>query len=577
MNFSEQLNEVIDLLESNSKELSQETGLSSAVISRYRNGKRVPNVKSDQMKKLVDGIYRIGKKKRIDLTKDEIFASLSCSLNEVAIDPEQVSRNFSELVNALNISIASLSRAIRYDPSLLSKIRLNKRTPSNTREFINLICNYITEKYTSDNNKSILAELINCKHECLDDKTQYFDKLYHWFSTNKEKKDVQINRFLNNLDNFDLNEYITLLNFDKIKIPYFPFYKKMSQTYYGITEMKQGELDFFKTIILSKTKEPVFMASNMPMEDMAKDIEFGKKWMYAIALTIKKGLHINIVHDLNRPFNEMMLGLESWIPIYMTGHISPYYFPIDENTLYQNLNYVSEVCALTGESIIGYHNDGKYYLTTKKNEIDYYNRKAKHLLKKAKPLMNIYTKEEENTFLKFLMNNAKESGNRKRIISSLPICTIRDDLLLKILKRNDVSNNDAKKIVEEVKKIKMAFNEILTNNTIIDEITNISKDEFAKDPPKLSLSKIFYERDIYYNYDEYLNHFRDTEMYSKNNRNYKLSIKNSTTFKNIDIIINSKKYVIVSKSNNPSIHFVIFHPQLCNSIENFVAPIKEKV
>lgn len=115
----------------------------------------------------------------------------------------------------------------------------------------------------------------------------------------------------------------------------------MSQTYYGITEMKQGELDFFKTIILSKTKEPVFMASNMPMEDMAKDIEFGKKWMYAIALTIKKGLHINIVHDLNRPFNEMMLGLESWIPIYMTGHISPYYFPIDENTLYQNLNYVS--------------------------------------------------------------------------------------------------------------------------------------------------------------------------------------------------------------------------------------------
>ena len=213
-------------------------------------------------------------------------------------DPEQVSRNFSELVNALNISIASLSRAIRYDPSLLSKIRLNKRTPSNTREFINLICNYITEKYTSDNNKSILAELINCKYECLDDKTQYFDKLYHWFSTNKEKKEVQINRFLNNLDNFDLNEYITLLNFDKIKIPYFPFYKKMSQTYYGITEMKQGELDFFKTIILSKTKEPVFMASNMPMEDMAKDIEFGKKWMYAIALTIKKGLHINIVHDL---------------------------------------------------------------------------------------------------------------------------------------------------------------------------------------------------------------------------------------------------------------------------------------
>ena len=65
MNFSEQLNEFIDLLESNSKELSQETGLSSAVISRYRNGKRVPNVRSDQMKKLVYCIYRIGKRKEL--------------------------------------------------------------------------------------------------------------------------------------------------------------------------------------------------------------------------------------------------------------------------------------------------------------------------------------------------------------------------------------------------------------------------------------------------------------------------------------------------------------------------------
>lgn len=66
-------------------------------------------------------------------------------------------------------------------------------------------------------------------------------------------------------------------------------------------------------------------------------------------------------------------------------------------------------------------------------------------------------------------------------------------------------------------------------------------------------------------------------MYSKNNQNYKVVIKNSTTFKNMDIIINSKKYVIVSKNNNPSIHFVIYHPRLCHAIENFIAPIKEKV
>lgn len=40
--------------------------------------------------------------------------------------------------------------------------------------------------------------------------------------------------------------------------------------------MKNGELNFFKATVLSKSKEDIFMCSDMPMEDMAEDTEFGK-------------------------------------------------------------------------------------------------------------------------------------------------------------------------------------------------------------------------------------------------------------------------------------------------------------
>ena len=40
--------------------------------------------------------------------------------------------------------------------------------------------------------------------------------------------------------------------------------------------MKRGELDFFKATVLSKDTEDIFMCSDMPMEDMAEDISFGK-------------------------------------------------------------------------------------------------------------------------------------------------------------------------------------------------------------------------------------------------------------------------------------------------------------
>ena len=90
-------------------------------------------------------------------------------------------------------------------------------------------------------------------------------------------------------------------------MPSLPFQLPVSRNYYGIEEMKQGELDFFKTTVLSKSLEDVFMCSDMPMADMAEDLDFGKKWMFGIAMMMKKGLHINIIHNIDRPFREMML------------------------------------------------------------------------------------------------------------------------------------------------------------------------------------------------------------------------------------------------------------------------------
>ena len=85
----------------------------------------------------------------------------------------------------------------------------------------------------------------------------------------------------------------------------------------------------------------------------------------------------------------MMLGLESWIPIYMTGQISPYYLKEVKNSVYNHLNYVSGAVALTGECIKGSHDKGKYYLTSNNKELVYYKEKASLLFKKANPLINL--------------------------------------------------------------------------------------------------------------------------------------------------------------------------------------------
>ena len=91
-----------------------------------------------------------------------------------------------------------------------------------------------------------------------------------------------------------------------------PFRLPASRNYYGIEEMKQGELDFFKATALSKSRlSPVFMCSDMPMADMAEDLDFGKKWMFGIAVALRKGLHLDIIHNIDHPFEEMMSKLRA--------------------------------------------------------------------------------------------------------------------------------------------------------------------------------------------------------------------------------------------------------------------------
>ena len=103
----------------------------------------------------------------------------------------------------------------------------------------------------------------------------------------------------------------------------------------------EGEIDFLKATVLSRSMEPVIMYSDMPMEEMSKDPEFPKKWMFGMAMMLKKGLHLDMIHNVDRPFYEMMLGLESYIPMYMTGQISPYYLTASQNSVFCHFLKVS--------------------------------------------------------------------------------------------------------------------------------------------------------------------------------------------------------------------------------------------
>ena len=575
MNFKEVLNKYLKELNCSSKKLSNESGLSESVISRYRSGERTPLKNSEQLNKLTKALFNIAKdSNKNKYTFDKIVSDFNSVLTSDDFDYTTFSNNLNTLITSLNINTHEMSKYIVFDASHISRIRYGKAKPSNPVEFSNKICSYILNRYKNPDDINNLMMIIGCKKSDLSNEKIY-STLFNWLTSEIVPVKNQISDFLHHLDSFNLDDYIKVIKFDELKVPNIPFYKAKTKHYYGIEEMKQGELNFFKGTVLSKSKEDIFMCSDMPMEDMAKDIDFGKKWMFAIAMCLKKGHHLNIIHNLDRPFNEMMLGLESWIPIYMTGQISPYYLSNLKNNVYNHLNYVSAAAALSGECINGFHNKGMYYLTTNKNEIEYYKEKSDLLLKKARPLMEIYRESNIKEYHLFLKKDENIVCDRTRYISSLPLFTISDELLIKILKRNKLSKEEINKIIKYKNNEFKYMNSILKKNKVFDYIYVIKENDFISDTPSLSLNNLFIDKIINYTYKEYIEHLKLTNEYAKNNNNYNILNEEVKTFKNITITILKNNHVIISKNSNPTIHFVIRHPKLVAAIESFNPLVKE--
>ena len=575
MDFKKLLDDYMKQLDCTAKDLAENSGLSAATISRYRSGERIPEDGSENFDRLINGIFSIAENKKIpNITVQSVSEAFSPYVRN-NVDIAHLQKNFHTLLTVVPINISDLARFLNYDPSYISRIRNGQRQPANPTEFARKISIFVTKHFQTVEQKADISSLINCPMEELSNYTDFQDRMTNWLLAGSGAVKDSMTVFLEKLDEFNLNEYIHSIHFNELKIPSVPFQIPISRTYWGIKEMMESELDFLKATVLSKSTAPVIMYSDMPMKEMAKDPEFPKKWMFGMAMMLKKGLHLYQIHNLDRSFDEMMLGLESWIPMYMTGLISPYYLKNVQNNTFLHLLKVSGSAALSGEAITGCHENGKYYLTKSKREVAYYQRRADELLKNADSLMDIYRSEREAELNTFLISDIRKSGKRRGIRSTLPLYTISEELLEQILIRHDIDGRQKQRIRKHVKMQKERIISILASETLEDEVPALTPEEFSKNPPVLDLSGIFCETNLPYSEEEYMMHMSDTKAFARKNPNYILRISTTHAFHNLQILVHEGQWAIISKSKAPAIHFIIHHPKLRNAIENFIPPIVE--
>lgn len=570
MGFVDVLKLYLEKTTCTAKELSAASGISTSALSRYRSGKRIPE--QEQMEKLICGFVQLASENAPELDEATIRNAFSPYIEKPKFDYQVVIKNLNLAIEALNISVSGLSRALRFDSSYLSRIRTGQRKPADLDKFIIETAGYIART----NSPSAIAGLIGRPVKELVPVDRCASKLCSWFSSETIRQRDYLGELLHQLDAFNIETYMSDAHFPEAVQVRKPEILSLPKFYYGFDEMKQGELDFFRTVAHSGAKGTVCMCNSISMEDLTVDVAYMREWMQSIAMMIMKGSDIQMIHDVDRPSDEMMLGLMSWIPLYMTGKVTSFYLPDASNRIYCHTDYVSDTVVLYGECIRGYHNEGKYCLMQSETDLSYYKKRVRRIFSKAKPLMKTYRTEEQDAFYHFEDSEGLSGGTRYNILSSLPIYTIPEDTLESMLEHNSFGEKEKADVRNYMFRQREMTETILKNGMICDEISILSEEMFEKEPVYLSLSGMFSEKGLRYTYQEYLQHIAATRQFVEEHAGYDLYTDTVQTFRNIQIQVNVGKWVIVSKNNAPSIHFVIKHPKMIRAFEDFCRPTIEK-
>ena len=564
--FHDRLNEYITQLGCSGRELAEASGLSPATVSRYRSGERRPESEAERAK-LISGIARLAERRGVPaLTEEAVAEGFRPFFPEESFDAGHLRAALNTLLTTFSISVSDLARSTNYDASYLSRVRSGQRRPADPERFIAAVAEHVLRRCDTPAERDILAELTGAGGQ---GEEELYRSLVQWLGGRHVARRSDVSAFLRQLDAFDLGEYIRTIHFDELKVPTAPFQLPLSKTYYGLEEMRAGELDFLKATVLGRSPDPVFLCSDMPMDDMAQDEDFKKKYMFGLAMLLKKGLRLNVVHNLDRPFPELMLGLQGWIPLYMTGQISPYYLKGVQNNVYCHFLNVSGSAALSGECVAGAHAQGRYELVKGGEALRYFRDRAAAIQKKALPLMDIYREDQAAAFRAFLASDARSAGPRTRLLASPPISTLREETLQDMLAARDLPPADCRRILEHAAAQRDRMETVLAHSPVSDAFPALTREEFERYPPALPLSEMFFDRNLRYTYAEYCRHAEETQAFAAARSGYTVRPCDAA-FRNISIAVRAGEWALVSKNGSPAIHFVIRYPKLRGAIEAFL-------
>ena len=285
------------------------------------------------------------------------------------------------LMRITNTANNTLGKYLSFDASYISRVRCGKRSFPKRQICLEPLSSFFVEHIDSDYRKKLASEIIGRP----------------WPDSPKEAR-LLLSQWLSSLDTED-GAAAAVPETAPAPLPESSASDAVS-FFYGNSGKRQAVARFLSELVCMEKPPQLLLYSNEEFDWMYEDPEYAKKWAALLFRYIQKGGRIRIAHTISRASGEMLVALQKWIPIYMTGAVEPYFYPKTLDRIFRKTMFIARGHSAVLASSVGEHTAGAMNcLVHDPRAVEAAEQEFSDFLALCKPLMQIYTVSRRDAFL----------------------------------------------------------------------------------------------------------------------------------------------------------------------------------
>ena len=573
--LSEKITALYELLQCNNTDIANHAGCSASNISHIKTGNREPKPTSRPIQTFVGGVYSYADYENLltvlqdlcqaeDTSRECLIPALIGWLYNTDAVPQSVStvtprskqvlklhrRTFGERLDAamstLGLTNSRLAFILSIDSSLISRYRSGVYSPHGNKKLSQQLIHILSSQTELLGKTKEMREL--CGADPLNE-----TELSHWlYGLPEDDPSAIANMLLSSLEGFALGDSLPA------EMPDIPEVE-IRDHYLGTDGLRKAVIRFLTNAADSGGE--LFLYSDEPMDWMSGDREYYNLWKYLMVRCVKKGVHIKIIHNLNRDFKEMIQALTGWLPLYISGTIEPYVFRKESSARFNHTVFLRK----QGDCIIGAFPSGTgenrwYDYITDRNRLAILDEEYRVMLTSSAPFLKTYTTHKADSFRTFRLEQIETNDY---LVRMPPLFTMPEKLLKSIINRAGIDEEKTKHIVSYYRKQRRVFKNLMKQSHIRILLCPDNKEGY------LNFSLDLFDVYIAYTEDEYTEHLAEIAKLVKNERNFHLALLPQEPFRDIQLMT-MQDAVTAIRCREPYAAFVFQNDTLTKSVYDYL-------